>query len=114
MTEGERDIMTHHVAYWTDEADKRISIVFGPVFDPKGAYGLGIIEVENESGSNSRCKGSSGRIQASKIGNLSGARNFAQIEVSDQPPWLWLVLMDSSFTPCFHGYSSEVVIRELM
>jgi uncharacterized protein len=29
-------------------ADKGIAIVFGPVFDPKGGYGLGIIEVENE------------------------------------------------------------------
>jgi len=48
MTEGERDIMTQHAAYWTDKADKSIAIVFGPVLDPKGVYGLGIIEVENE------------------------------------------------------------------
>jgi uncharacterized protein YciI len=48
MTEGERDIMTQHAAYWTDKADKRIAIVFGPVLDPKGVYGLGIIEVDNE------------------------------------------------------------------
>jgi len=40
--------MTQHAAYWTDKADKRIAIVFGPVLDPKGVYGLGIIEVENE------------------------------------------------------------------
>ena len=48
MTEEERNIMKQHFAYWTDKADKGIAIVFGPVFDPKGGYGLGIMEVENE------------------------------------------------------------------
>lgn len=48
MTEEERHIMIQHIAYWTDNADKGIALVFGPVFDPKGGYGLGIIEVENE------------------------------------------------------------------
>ena len=48
MTEEERDIMKQHVAYWTEIAEKRVAIVFGPVLDPKGIYGLGIIEVENE------------------------------------------------------------------
>ena len=48
MTEEERDIMKQHVVYWTENAEKRIAIVFGPVLDPKGIYGLGIIEVESE------------------------------------------------------------------
>ncbi|MDR3595647.1 YciI family protein [Clostridium sp.] len=48
MTEEERTVMHEHIAYWTDKAEKGIAIVFGPVFDPKGGYGLGIIEVENE------------------------------------------------------------------
>jgi uncharacterized protein len=48
MTEEERNIMLQHFAYWTDFADKGIILVFGPVFDPKGGYGLGIAEVENE------------------------------------------------------------------
>ena len=48
MTEEERDIMKQHVVYWTENAEKRIAIVFGPVLDPKGIYGLGIIETENE------------------------------------------------------------------
>jgi uncharacterized protein YciI len=49
MTEEERNIMKQHVAYWTDKADKGIAIVFGPVFDTKGGYGLGIVEVDNEN-----------------------------------------------------------------
>jgi uncharacterized protein YciI len=48
MTEEERTIMTQHAAYWIDKADKRIAVVFGPVLDPKGVYGLAIIDVENE------------------------------------------------------------------
>jgi hypothetical protein len=30
-------------------ADRRIAIVFGPVEDPKGVYGLAIIETEDET-----------------------------------------------------------------
>ncbi|AGK95778.1 YCII-related domain-containing protein [Clostridium pasteurianum BC1] len=48
MTEEERNIMKQHIVYWTDKADKGIAIVFGPVFDPKGGYGLAIVEVANE------------------------------------------------------------------
>jgi uncharacterized protein YciI len=40
--------MTQHAAYRVDETDKRIAVVFGPVLDPKGVYGLAIIDVENE------------------------------------------------------------------
>jgi uncharacterized protein YciI len=47
MTEDERNIMKQHVAYWTDKLDKKIAHVFGPVLDPKGGYGIGIIEVES-------------------------------------------------------------------
>lgn len=48
MTEEEKNIMKQHVVYWTDKANQGIAIAFGPVLDPKGMYGLGIIEVEND------------------------------------------------------------------
>jgi len=48
MTEEERSIMGQHVVYWTEMAEKGIALVFGPVLDPNGAYGLGIIEVDDE------------------------------------------------------------------
>jgi uncharacterized protein YciI len=48
MTEKERNIMKQHAAYWADRTDKGFVIVYGPVFDPRGVYGLGIIEVEDE------------------------------------------------------------------
>ncbi len=48
MTKEEIEIMKQHGSYWKDKADKGIALVYGPVQDPKGVYGLGIIEVENE------------------------------------------------------------------
>ena len=48
MTEKEKEIMRQHAAYWKEKADLGIALVYGPVLDPKGVYGLGIIEVDNE------------------------------------------------------------------
>ncbi|HXL58741.1 MAG TPA: YciI family protein [Chitinophagaceae bacterium] len=48
MTEAERNLMQQHVVYWKDLTDKGIAIIFGPVSDPNGAWGLGIIEIEDE------------------------------------------------------------------
>jgi uncharacterized protein YciI len=48
MTEEEKNIMGQHVTYWKEKMDQGKVIVFGPVFDPKGPYGLGVLEVENE------------------------------------------------------------------
>ena len=36
------------VSYWKEYLDKGVMLVFGPVLDPKGVYGLGIIAVDNE------------------------------------------------------------------
>lgn len=40
--------MQEHGAYWKDLAERRIAVIFGPVFDPKGAYGMAIVEVKEE------------------------------------------------------------------
>lgn len=48
MTEEERGIMQQHIAYWNDIMNKGMVLAFGPVLDPAGVYGLGIVEVENE------------------------------------------------------------------
>jgi uncharacterized protein len=49
MTDEERNIMQEHIIYWQDLMAKEICLVYGPVFDPKGAYGVGIIGVDNEA-----------------------------------------------------------------
>ncbi|MGZ3498025.1 MAG: YciI family protein [Vulcanimicrobiaceae bacterium] len=47
MTEEEAGLMRQHVAYWSDFASKGVAIVFGLVLDPKGAWGMGAIEVDD-------------------------------------------------------------------
>ncbi len=49
MTDEERAIMQQHIAYWNDYMNKGIALIFGPVLDPKGVYGLGIIAVDSEA-----------------------------------------------------------------
>ena len=48
MSAGERQFMQQHALYWTDLMNKRIVVVFGPVLDPAGTYGIGIVEAEDE------------------------------------------------------------------
>ncbi len=49
MTAEERAVMEKHVAYWSEKATKGFAIVFGPVMDPKGVYGIGIYQVQDEA-----------------------------------------------------------------
>jgi uncharacterized protein YciI len=49
MTEAEQKIMQEHVMYWKGLIDEGTAIVFGPVAEPSGAWGLAIVEVEDEA-----------------------------------------------------------------
>jgi uncharacterized protein YciI len=46
MTDTEKLLMQEHVAYWTSLAEKGVALLFGPVLDPAGSYGIGVVEVE--------------------------------------------------------------------
>ncbi|SRR5579875_3520220 len=46
MSADESAAMKEHVAYWTDLAKKGTAVVFGPVADPAGAWGVAIVEAE--------------------------------------------------------------------
>ena len=48
MTEVERGIMMKHIEYWRGHMKNGNVVVFGPVFDPKGAYGMGVVSAESE------------------------------------------------------------------
>ena len=48
MSKEELTIMQQHVAYWKNYLDKGMVAVYGPVLDPKGVYGIGVVGVENE------------------------------------------------------------------
>ena len=48
MNESERELMQEHGVYWTKIAEHGNAIVFGPVADPSGPYGILVLEVEDE------------------------------------------------------------------
>lgn len=48
MSDDEKAIMQSHVAYWTTLMNDAVAIVFGPVMDTKGVYGVGVVSVDNE------------------------------------------------------------------
>lgn len=41
--------MEEHVQYWTARMVEGIALAFGPVLDPAGPWGLGIVRVEGEA-----------------------------------------------------------------
>ena len=45
MTPDERAMMMAHAAYWKKHLDAGVAVVFGPVADPAGPWGLGIVQV---------------------------------------------------------------------
>ena len=45
MTENERRVMMEHVVYWQGHTANNEVIAFGPVADPKGGWGVAIVEV---------------------------------------------------------------------
>jgi uncharacterized protein len=49
MTDEERAVMGAHLQYWNGLMEKGTAIVFGPVLDPAGIYGFGIISVDAET-----------------------------------------------------------------
>ena len=49
MDETEAELMGKHAAYWRDQLARGRVIVFGPVMDPTGVWGLGVLETEDEA-----------------------------------------------------------------
>lgn len=49
MTAVELKLMQDHVSYWRSWMERGKVVVFGPVADPAGPFGMGIVEVDDES-----------------------------------------------------------------
>jgi uncharacterized protein len=49
MSDAEREVMGAHVQYWTRHMAEGRVLVFGPVLDPKGVWGLGVMKVRDEA-----------------------------------------------------------------
>jgi uncharacterized protein len=48
MTDAEREVMGHHAAHWQPYIDSGQMVVFGPVLEGTGSWGLGVLEVADE------------------------------------------------------------------
>lgn len=48
MNAKEKAVMDEHIAYWNGLFSERKVLIYGPVLDPKGVFGLGILEVESD------------------------------------------------------------------
>jgi uncharacterized protein YciI len=48
MTDAERAIMERHAAHWQPYIDSGQMVIFGPVLDDTGSWGLGVVESDDE------------------------------------------------------------------
>lgn len=48
MSAGEKEIMARHAEYLRTQLARRRIVVFGPVLDPKGAWGVAVARVADE------------------------------------------------------------------
>jgi uncharacterized protein YciI len=48
MTDEEREVMGRHAAHWQPLVDSGQMVVFGPVLDSTGSWGLGVVEADDE------------------------------------------------------------------
>jgi len=48
ITPAERQLMQAHAAYWRDQMAQGRVAAFGPVADPAGPYGIGVLTLEDD------------------------------------------------------------------
>ena len=48
MTDEEREIMGRHAAYWQPLVESGQMVIFVPVLDSTGSWGLGVVEADDE------------------------------------------------------------------
>jgi uncharacterized protein YciI len=48
ITDEERAIMGRHAAHWQPVIDAGRMVVFGPILDDTGSYGLAVVEADDE------------------------------------------------------------------
>jgi uncharacterized protein YndB with AHSA1/START domain len=49
MSDAEKKVMADHATYWRGLAARRVAVAYGPVMDPKGGWGVGILRVRDEA-----------------------------------------------------------------
>jgi uncharacterized protein YciI len=48
MTSDEQKLMEQHAAYWAEQFKTGSVLIIGPVLDPKGAFGMAVLETATE------------------------------------------------------------------
>jgi uncharacterized protein YciI len=48
MTDEEREIMGRYAAHWQPYLESGQMVIFGPVIDRTGSWGLGVVEADDE------------------------------------------------------------------
>lgn len=48
MSDGERGVMGQHVAYWSRHLESGTALVFTPVADPTGDWGMAVVRADSE------------------------------------------------------------------
>lgn len=48
MSDSEREIMGGHARYWQPWVESGRMVIFGPVLDGSGSWGLGVVETDDE------------------------------------------------------------------
>ena len=49
MSDEEREIMARHAAHWQPWIEAGHMVIFGPVLDASGSWGLGVLEADDEA-----------------------------------------------------------------
>lgn len=49
MSPEELEIMQQHVQYWQGYLQKGMVVVYGPVMDPAGVFGIAVVSVDDEN-----------------------------------------------------------------
>jgi uncharacterized protein YciI len=70
MTDEEREIMGRHAAYWQRFIDSGEMVIFGPVLDSTGSWGLGVVETDDED-----------QLRAFAAGDPAVTTGTAQVEI---------------------------------
>ena len=48
MSEAEREVMGRHAAHWQSYIESGQMVIFGPVLDSTGSWGLGVVQSDDE------------------------------------------------------------------
>ncbi len=48
MTPAEAKLMQEHALYWRGLTEQGLVVVFGPVADPRGAYGIAVLQLPDD------------------------------------------------------------------